>query len=383
MAVFFFFMSAFFGLAVIHPFVTYPLSLRFFAKRPIQFQTLESPLTYAICVCAYNEESIINEKAQNLIALKKQNPSLEILIYVDCASDKTADILEQYKNDFFIHVSKERHGKTYGMNLLVEKSKADVIIFTDANVMVDPHSIQNLEKYFSDPDVGCVCGHLKYINAQDGATAATGSFYWVIEEAIKQIESDTGSVMGADGSIFAIRRSLHTPPPIDIIDDMFVSFSILCNGHRIVRAPDVMAFEKSVTSSTEEFKRKVRISCQAFNVHRLLWPKLKTLNTVDLYKYVSHKLIRWFGFVWISLSVFFFILFLIFSGLSFLVFVLCVLGLNLFWCGHFYKISFILKIIDILASYFATLKGIWKSMLGERFQTWSPAQSIRINNIQK
>lgn len=377
MAAFFFFLSAMSFVAIVHPFVTYPLSLRFLPKKPIQPSPDAGKNSYSLCMCAYNEEAVIEEKAQNLLALKKTYPDLEILIYVDCASDNTAKILESYKDAFFIHVANERHGKTYGMNLLVSQAKGDIILFTDANVMLDTNVIGALNPYFLDNSVGCVCGHLKYINDMDGVTAATGSLYWRLEEKIKQTESDTGSVMGADGSIFAIRKSLHTPPPADIIDDMFVSFSILCKGYRIVRAPDVIAYEKSVTSSKEEFKRKVRISCQAFNVHKLLWPRLKELDLVNLYKYISHKLLRWFGIAWIALFGLSFLCGLVFSGLNGLAFLLCISGIAGLWVGSIQNISPIPQILDILLSYAATGLGIIKSFQGQRFQTWAPAQSIR------
>ena len=144
----------------------------------------------------------------------------------------------------------------------------------DANVVFAPDAVRRLLRPFADPAVGCVCGHLVY-TAPDGAaaegggggaTAATGSLYWRLEERIKELESRTGSVMGADGSIFAIRRALHRPPPRDIIDDMYVSLSILCDGHRVVRAGDALAYEATVSRPAEEFRRKIRIACQAFIV---------------------------------------------------------------------------------------------------------------------
>ena len=121
------------------------------------------------------------------------------------------------------------------MNTLVGLTDADIVVFSDANVAFDIAAIPNLVEPFADPDVGAVCGHLMY-TASDGATAATGSLYWRIEERIKALESATGSVIGADGSIFAIRRHLHRAPPPDLIDDMYVSLSILCEGARVVRA---------------------------------------------------------------------------------------------------------------------------------------------------
>ncbi len=377
MSLFFFFLSFVCFAGLIHPFITYPLSLHFLKKQPVKKSQGNTAETYAICMCAYNEEAVIEDKAQNLLALKAAYPGLSVHIYVDCASDKTADILQKYKDDFDVVVSDARHGKTYGMNLLVSRANASIIVFTDANVMLDIPALANLAPYFADPEVGCVCGHLKYINADDGVTAATGSLYWRIEEIIKQAESDTGSVMGADGSIFAIRRALHVAPPADIIDDMFVSLSILCNGPRVVRAPDVIAYEKSVTAPKEEFKRKVRISCQAFNVHRLLWPRLKGLDSINLYKYISHKLLRWFGMAFIILGLFFFLVSLIAADMNGLAFFISVMLVAALWAGTVYELPVLPQIIDILMSYAATGLGLWKSISGERFQTWSPAQSIR------
>jgi putative transposase len=76
--------------------------------------------------------------------------------------------------------------------------------------------------------------------------------------------------MGADGSLFAIRRSLHRPPPDDMFDDVYVSMMVLCQGYRLVQAADVNAFEESVPEAREEFQRKIRIGCQAFNARARL-----------------------------------------------------------------------------------------------------------------
>lgn len=379
----FFLLSAVFGLMAVHPFVTYPLSLRMLRGRfaqPLQPATAPgaSP-TFAICMCAYNERACIVQKAENLRALQQQIPGLEVFIYVDAASDGTADLLESYRNEFTVHVSPERHGKTYGMNLLVGMARADIIIFTDANVMLDVKSIPALARYYADPEVGCVCGHLIYTNGAqaDSQTASNGSLYWRLEEHIKQLESETGSLMGADGSIFSIRRSLHHPPPPDIIDDMYVSFSILCDGYRIVRAPDVIAYEESVTVAREEFRRKVRIACQAFNVHRLMWPRLRQLDAFNLYKYVSHKLLRWFVLLWVVLSVFCFSLFLLVSGWPVLAVLLPVMAVGGVVLGDRLQVKPVSQLVDIFYAFAATALGVWRSVQGERFQTWTPAQSIR------
>lgn len=372
--------SALFLLIATHPFITYPLTLwivRLYKRRHMFFSLRTGKESFAVCVCAYNEEAVIEQKARNLIALKKIFPDIEILVYVDASADNTAAILDRYKNEIDVHVSPFRYGKTHGMNLLISKAKASIVIFTDANVIMDIESMRALPGYFADPKVGCVCGHLQYVNANETTTAKTGSLYWRLEEFIKSLENDTGSVMGADGSIFAIRRSLHTPPPDDIIDDMFVSFSILCDGHLIVRAPEIVAYEKSAVSAHEEFRRKIRIACQAFNVHRLLWPRLRKLGALDLYKYISHKLMRWFIIYWLVLAAICFEIAMIMAGIGIVGIVIMASGLLILCAGYFGRLSIISQVSDILGAFIATGFGVWRSILGEHFQTWSPASSAR------
>ena len=281
-------------LLALHPFVTYPLSLRVLARLRPQPVRLGPPLgRAAFCVCAYNEERVIRAKVDNMLAAGEALGGLEVLVYVDGGTDGTADIVREYGDRVRLVDSPARLGKTHGMNTLAALTTADLLVFSDANVLFAPDALPRLLAPFADPDVGCVCGHLIYTRPEGNATAATGSLYWRLEETIKRLESATGSVMGADGSIFAMRRAVHEPPPPDLIDDMYISLASLCSGHRIVRAADALAYEEAVSRPAEEFRRKVRIACQAFNVHRALWPRLRRLPALDLYKYVSHKLLRW------------------------------------------------------------------------------------------
>jgi cellulose synthase/poly-beta-1,6-N-acetylglucosamine synthase-like glycosyltransferase len=368
-----------------HPFFTYPLSLVLLRWRrggaegldvPARAASLPIGERFAICMSAYNEERVIRGKIANLLALRRRLGGLQILIYVDGASDRTAEILAEYGDDIQLFVGRERRGKTHGMNLLVATATAPVVVFTDANVEIEDDALVNLARYFDDPEVGCVCGHLRYINADESATASTGSLYWRLEEQIKQLESDTGSVMGADGSIFAIRRHLHRPVPVDIIDDMYVSLSILCDGYRVVRAADVRAYERSVVVAAEETRRKMRIACQAFNVHRALRRRLKQLGAIDRYKYVSHKLLRWFTAFTLGGSVVFGTAALALAfGPWALAIVLPMVGL--FAVGQRYQIPGVAQLADILGAFAATGMGVWLSLRGKRFQTWAPAASVR------
>jgi cellulose synthase/poly-beta-1,6-N-acetylglucosamine synthase-like glycosyltransferase len=331
----------------------------------------------ALCVCAYNEERVIRAKADNMVSMRKAVPGLELLVYVDAASDRTVEILRDYEGEITVVASPTRQGKTHGMNTLVQGTNADFVVFSDANVLFAPDAIPRLLQRFDDPEVGCVCGHLVYTRANDSATAVTGSLYWRLEEAIKELETRSGSTMGADGSIFAIRRALHRPPPPDIIDDMYVSLSILCGGHRVMRVNDALAYEEATTHAGDEFRRKVRIACQAFNAHRLMRADLAKLSPLNRYKYVSHKLLRWFTAYLLSAAALCFVAGLAVLG-AWVLLVQCVLaGAALLVIARLRPAGPFGKLVDIAAAFLATGLGVARSVRGERFQVWTPPASAR------
>jgi cellulose synthase/poly-beta-1,6-N-acetylglucosamine synthase-like glycosyltransferase len=351
--------------------------MRWLRPARVQRDTPQPAVTFSICVCAYNEAAVIRAKVENFLELRRRAGQLQILVYVDGATDGTAEILKPYASQIDLVVSPQRRGKAYGLNRLSALATGDVLVLTDANVHIEPGALVNMARYFQDPEVGCVCGHLTYVNAGETATATTGSLYWRLEEWIKQLESDTGSVMGADGSLYAVRRQLYRPIPRNVADDMYLSLRVLCEGYRIVRAPDVRAFERSVPSAAEEFRRKVRISCQAFVSHRLLWPRLRRMGLVNTYKYISHKLLRWFTVVFLGFATILGLAALTrAAGLPIAVSAVVTAAIVIF-VDRYWRLPLVTVVVDALWSFVATGVGVWRALRGQRFRIWTPASSIR------
>ena len=377
----FFIASGLFLLLAAHPFTTYPLSLALLRRvrpRPLSPRPHTRPYRYAVCVAAYNEAAVIRRKAENMIALRRNLGTVDLLVYVDGATDDTVKILAEFAADIDVVVSPNRSGKSAGMNALLARTGADIVIFSDANAMIDPDGVASLGAMFDDPAVGCVCGHLIYSDVEGfSQTAEVGSAYWRLEERIKRLESETGSVMGADGALFAIRRELYRPVRADVIDDMFTSLSIMCDGYRVVRGEDFRAFEPPTTRSDEEFRRKIRISARAFNAHRLLWRRLRKLDAVTIYKYVSHKLLRWFSAVNLLIAALF-AWALLASLIGFwitlgLLVATMVVATAVYASGH----RPMRMIGEIFFALIAASLGVFSSLQGKRFQTWTPPASTR------
>jgi len=367
--------AAVFVALFLHPYITYPLTLKFLREKPIKKGDGESLPSATLVFCAYNEERSLPSKIENLEAIKALNPEIEFMAYADLCSDQTVPMLKSRPDLLTAVAATERTGKAFGMRTLVSMIKSDIIIFTDANVLLDPESVKPMLRYFADPDVGGVAGCLHYINAGESVTAGVGSAYWRLEESIKRLESRCGSIMGADGSIFALRRAHYPEVPPHLLDDMISSMGMIFAGLRLVSAPDVVAYERNTTASADEFRRKRRIACRAFNSHKHVWPQVAALGPAMVYKYLSHKVLRWLGALWLFLAALFGALALVAWGLGWLALAGLVLAPALFWLGARRNIPGLTAVVEILTSIGATFVGVVDSFRGQTYQTWTPAAS--------
>jgi cellulose synthase/poly-beta-1,6-N-acetylglucosamine synthase-like glycosyltransferase len=362
------------GLALIWPFVIYPLILRFMPLRPVTPDAVELPPRVSLLFCAYNEEASLPAKIANLRALKARHPRLEVLAYDDGSTDGTAALLEGAIDLITPVRGPGRKGKAHGMKLLAARAKGEILLFTDANVILAEDAIERMRAYYAEPAIGGVLGSLRYAGTDKSATASVGGLYWRLEEHLKDLESMTGSVMGADGSIFSVRRQLYPDFPDDVLDDLTVSMSVIFAGWRLIKADDVIAYEMLVAERADEYRRKVRIAARAWHTHRHLRPQLKRMRGLDRFKYGSRKIVRWFGALWMMIG----------GGAALALAWRCspvaamglfLLALLLLLAGLQMRRGPLAALVDMLLAYVATLRGVVMAMRGRTFTTWAPAKS--------
>jgi cellulose synthase/poly-beta-1,6-N-acetylglucosamine synthase-like glycosyltransferase len=360
-------------LAILWPFLVYPLILRALPTRPEQPVAGAVP-SATLLFCAYNEAGAMPEKLANLAMLKQRHPTLDILAFDDGSSDGTGDLIAAQGDLITLIRGPGRSGKAHGMKQLAARARGDILIFTDANVLLDPDAIERLLTRYADPDVGGVLGSLHYIGQDESATASVGSLYWRIEERLKDEESRTGNVLGADGSIFSIRRSLYPDFPDSVLDDLTVSMAVVFAGKRLVKARDVIARERLVTARQDEYRRKVRIAARAWHTHSHLRPQLRRMAAIDRFKYASRKIVRWFGGLFILTGA-------VAAGalamrVSPMLYMVGALAVALvIWAGVRAKRGPFAALVDVLIAYAATLQGVAKAMTGRTVTTWNPAKS--------
>ncbi|OAN56105.1 glycosyltransferase family 2 protein [Sphingobium sp. TCM1] len=359
--------------AVAWPFLGYPLILRALPTRPEQPVAGPAP-SASLLFCAYNEADTMPDKLANLAMLKRRYPALECLAFDDGSTDGTGDLIAARGDLVALIRGPGRSGKAHGMKQLAARARGDVLIFTDANVLLDEEAVDRLLARYADPAIGGVLGSLHYVGADESATASVGSLYWRLEERLKDEESRTGNVLGADGSIFSIRRSLYPAFPDSVLDDLTVSMAVVFAGRRLVKAKDVIARERLVTARKDEYRRKVRIAARAWHTHSHLRPQLRQMTVIDRFKYTSRKIIRWFGGVFILIgAVAAGALALRLSPTLYLAGALAVAFAV--WIGVRSTSGPFAALVDVLIAYAATLQGVLKAMSGRTVTTWNPAKS--------
>lgn len=357
------------------PFAVYPLLLRLLPERPVARAGEDMPAPSAsLLFCAYDEAAALPAKIANLRALKQRHPDLEILAFNDGSADATGTLLAEAGDILTLVEGPGRSGKARGMKMLAARAGGDILIFTDANVILEEAAVGRLLRYYADPAIGGVLGSLRYEGGEASASANVGGLYWRLEELLKDQESRTGNVMGADGSIFSVRRALYPDFPDHVLDDLVVSMSVVFAGRRLIKARDVVAWEKMVAERADEMRRKVRIAARSWHTHRYLRPSLRRMGVLDRFKYGSRKIVRWFGGVWIAIGAL--------AALHLAWGVAPAAALLLLLAGGLFVVVGLVSrrgpvaaIMDILLAYVATLRGIALAARGRDFTTWSPAKS--------
>lgn len=269
------------------------IKIRRLIKRPRQPDAAFEPAV-TILIAAYNEEEHIREKIANTLELDYPADKCHFIFVTDGSTDGTMDIIRQEPHIQLLHIP-DRKGKTAAINRAMPFVQTPVVIFCDANTMLNKEAIRNIVKHYADEKTGGVAGEKKVVSKEKGDAASTEGVYWKYESFLKKLDAELYSVVGAAGELFSIRTALFQPVEEDVVlDDFIISLRINQKGYRIAYAPDAYAMEEPSFSIEEEHKRKVRISAGGFQSIVMLKDLLNFFKYPVLsFQYISHRVLRW------------------------------------------------------------------------------------------
>lgn len=246
-------------------------------------------------VCAYNEQDVVDMKMKDIYQLDYPKNKLHIAWVTDGSSDNTNSYLKTY-TDVDIIFTPERKGKTAALNHGLSLVKSDITVMTDANTMVNPGAIKEIVRLMQDPKVACVAGEKRVMARHKGQAAAEGEgLYWRYESALKRMDSELYSAMGAAGELNAIRTALYEPMPENaLLDDFVMSMRMVDKGYKIAYSSNAYASEYGSANLQEESKRKRRIAAGGL---QSCWWLRKMMNPfrkpIVAFQFISHRVLRW------------------------------------------------------------------------------------------
>ena len=288
-------------LLIIHTYLLFPAILHILARKKDPRQQPEGPESYpfvSILIAAYNEEEVISKKIKSVLQGTYPVDRLEILVGSDASTDGTNQELSTLaagnpviQTVFF----KTRTGKPGVINHLAGRARGEVLIITDANVMLDERTIPEVVSRFSDPRCGLVDTMMINTRHQKDGISQQERFYISREVRIKHQESLIwGSMMGPFGGCYAVRKELFRPVPDNfLVDDFYINMAVLQQGFHCISNLEAKVYEDVSNDLWEEFRRKKRISAGNFQNLAVFRGMLFSRLPGVPFCFFSHKVIRW------------------------------------------------------------------------------------------
>jgi len=367
----------FFIFLILYCYFGYPLVLFilgiFFRKKPKKEEIFP---TVSLIIPAYNEEKVIQKKIENSLELDYPKDKLEIVVASE-SNDKTNEIVKNYeKNGVKLFAYSGREGKQYTIYRTIPYCKGEIIVLTDANGIFKKDALKKLVRNFADKRIGCVSGLLKYVNVLNGSFGESEGIYWKYETLIKKLESNLFSLLGANGSIYALRKELYQPISPYRGDDFDLPIRVILQGYGVILEPEAISKEEIYLTSLANFKRKVVIAGWHFRgALILLKESIKKFKPVLFFELISHKILRWL-IGYFLIFIFLVNLFLLKNPFYLLLFILQLIFYSLAFLGYLTKKKGKVpnKLVNLIYYFclvnLAAIIGVARGILGKQKPIW-------------
>ena len=290
---------------IVHTYFVFPLVMAFIAVRRRQRKhrqrSTESVVpAVTILIAAYNEQANIRDRIENIALQNYPHEKLRVIVGSDGSTDATNNILSDMVDHYewlSVELYGENRGKVYVLNDLLQHVQTPIVIYTDADTIFSTDSLLHLVEPFSSPSVGAVAG-MRHVLVRGSVTATSEQeeSYLSIDNIIREGESALGCVIGAHGSLYAIRTELVEPIPTDIAytDDFYVSMLPFEKGFEVVQAEGAHSYAETARDTASDFRRKTRYAATIFATCYRFRKQLLSGSFVQSYCFFSHRVSRWF-----------------------------------------------------------------------------------------
>ncbi len=366
-------------------YVGYPAVLwlwRKLRKSPSPLPPFEEWPIVTIVVPVYNEAGAIASTLDRILATDYPAERRHVLVISDASTDGTDAIAQGYADRGVTLVRlPRRSGKTAAENEAGRHLVGDIVVNMDATVVVPPGALRHLIAAFRDPTVGVASGRDVSVGDREQEQSQGESRYVGYEMWVRRLETDCGTIVGASGCFFAIRRSLFDSIFPEALSRDFASPLIAReHGFRSVSVEDAVCYVARTRSLRAEYRRKVRTMTRGLET---LWYKRRLLDPIRYGRFAfflfAHKLLRWLVFPALPLAVIGVAMLTVTTSWGWILAVAGLLGLGAGAAGYFWPAgSAAPKLLTTAAfavsSQVAGVKAWIGALRGELNPVWEPTR---------
>lgn len=220
------------------------------------FKNVKELLNQKICVVVSSFKEPNLERA--LDALIKQKTSVNFDIIVSAADKMSENIASKFKG---VRVIKDpEKGKSFALNILFKKLNYDIMLFTDADVVLDENAVEEMVKTFKDPLIGCVGGRPVAMNDRRNKFGYWAHFlYDVGAHAIsRKRRADNGKFFECSGYLFGFRKGVIDKIPLDVAEDSYIPYVFIKRRYKLGYAENAKVFVMNPNYLKDWIKQRMR-----------------------------------------------------------------------------------------------------------------------------
>ncbi len=230
----------------------------------------------SIIITAFKEEKTIAKCIESILSqgIKEKHE-----IIVTCPDEETKKIALKYKG--VKHFQDPGKGKRFALNLLFQKVKGDILIFTDGDVFLGENAIEEIALKFKEEKVGFVGGRVISQNEKD-----TMLGYWshlladIGAHRTRKKRAAQNKFFECSGYLMALRSGIIKEIPLDVAEDSILPYYFFKQGYTLAYAENAKVFVKNPTKFSDWLKQRKRTAKAhtKLDVYEPDFPKMKSFK---------------------------------------------------------------------------------------------------------
>ncbi len=250
----------------------------FFNMKPLK-KTEDKQYTFAVIVCARNEQEVIGGLLDSLQKQEYPRDKFDLFVIADNCTDQTAQVSRDHGAIVYERFNDKEVGKGYALRWALEKIAADYGDRHEAVAVFDADNVADSAFLFHTNEALCggadaTQGYRETKNAFDNALSGCYAIYWyTLSRFYHKARSNRGMSCSIGGTGFAFKKAIIADKGWDtqtLTEDSEFAARRTLDGRHIRFVREAVFFDEQPVEWSVAAKQRKRWMCGVMQESRLL-----------------------------------------------------------------------------------------------------------------